>query len=455
MAANAGWLMGAKTIGMLMGLATLIITERALDNQVSFGIIIFLHAYMLFFAEVATFQTWQSIIRFGSVDQSEKNAEKLGGLIKFSAKIDVFSALFAYGSAVLLFGAYVALVKAFPGLAPKADGFNIEELKPLVFMYSTVVLFQLTGTPIGVLRLFDKFQWLAFAALVMPFLRLGGAILAMTMGWGVIGFLCVWWFASVFAYLFKIGLGLYEVCWRNLFKLIWHSDEKFLSPRKGLWSFVWKSNVDSTLAAGVSHLPALLVMAVFGPAFVAIYRIAEEIAKLLSEGVKLIDQAIYPELARIISNKRGGQILKLVTKASVISLSVGLLLSFVIFITGPFIMASTLGEEYKASVLLAVILVFGAALYAAVAPLFPVFYAANKPERAIYARLAGLVAYIAGFFFLTRLVGEYGAAIAVVVGYFVSMMVVGILIKHTINGLNKEARLAIVNDTKSKGACGD
>lgn len=447
-AENAGLLVGAKAIGVVMGIATLIITERALDNQIAFGTIIFLHAYMLFFAEVATFQSWQSVIRFGSDDLAAKNPNGLGGLIKFCAKIDILSALFAYGSAVLLFGLYVALVKAYPALAPNSDGFNIETLEPLVIAYSTVVLFQVTGTPIGVLRLFDKFRGLAFAALIMPLLRLSGAIFASLMGWGMIGFLCVWWFASVAGYLFKIALSLYEIYWRNLLSYIWKSKEKFTHPRAGLWGFVWKSNIDSTLAAGVSHLPALLVMAVFGPAFVAIYRIAEELAKLLSEGVKLIDQAIYPELARIISDGRGNQILKLVTKASLFSLLIGLALSLLTYLVGPFIMDSALGEEYRASVPLAVILVFGAALYAAVAPLFPVFYAANKPERAIYARLAGLLVYIIAFFFLTRWIGEYGAAFAVVVGYFVGMLVVGCLIKHTIDGLNEEARLAFVRKTQ-------
>lgn len=453
-AANTGLLVGAKALGVLMGITTLIITERALDDQVSFGTIIFLHAYMLFFAEVATFQSWQSIIRFGTEDLQKKDAKHLGGLINFSVKIDVLSALFAYGGAVFLFGLYVVMIRAYPDLAPQTDGFNVEALKPLVIAYSTVVLFQVTGTPIGVLRLFDKFRGLALAALVMPILRLAGAIFAAVMGYGMIGFLCVWWFASVAGYLFKVILGIYELYWRHLLRLTVSAKEKFTAPREGLWPFVWKSNIDSTLAAGVSHLPALLVMAVFGPAFVAVYRIAEELAKLLSEGVKLLDQVIYPELARIISEGRGNQILKLVTRASLLSLAVGLVLSLATFMVGPFIMTSTLGAEYKASVPLAVILVFGAALYAAVAPLFPVFYATNKPERAIYARLAGLIVYILAFFVLTKLIGEFGAAFAVVVGYFIGMIIAGIMVKRTLDGLNDATRKAIAEQSK-KPDCQD
>lgn len=452
-AANTGLLVGAKAFAALMGLTTLIVTERALDNQINFGVIIFLHAYMLFFAEVATFQTWQSIIRFGTDDLHKKDVGRLGGLIKFSIRIDVCSAIFAYVGAVLLFGLYVSLVSIYPGINPNVEGFNIEDLKPLVIAYSTVVLFQVTGSPIGVLRLFNKFQGLAVAALVMPAFRLGGAIFAAAMGWGIIGFLCVWWFASVVGYLFKICLGLYELYWRNLLPHIISSKMTFMKPRPHLWNFIWKSNVDSTLAAGISHLPALLVMAVFGPIFVAIYRIAEELAKILSAGVKLLDQVIYPELARIISEGRGAQILKLVTRASLISLGVGLIFSVATFVTGPFILLSTFGEEYRAVVPIAICLVFGAALYAAVAPLYPVFYAANMPERAIYARLAGLIVYIIAFFTFTNIFGEIGSAIAVIVGYFIGMIVAACMVKKTLNDVNESSRETLIKDHNRVSDC--
>jgi len=430
---NTGLMVGSKFLGVLMGAATLFITEWALDDQISFGSILFLHAYMLFFAEVATFHSWQSIIRFGSEDIEQKNATRLSKLINFSLKIDGLSAILAYLGAVLLFTAYVGVVKAFPALGPSGDNFNIVELQPYIAAYCTVVLFQVTGFATGVLRLFNKFDGLAIAVLVMPALRLIGAIFAAIQGWGIIGFLCVWWFASVAAYLFRIGLGFWELQKRNLLGRVFRAKQKFISPREGLWAFVWKSNIDSTLAAGVSQLPLILVMAVFGPAFVAIYRIAEEFAKLLSEGVKLIEQVIYPELARIMSMGKGQEIWRLVIRASLAALLIGLVSAVILYLVGPFIMASSLGEEYKASIPIAILLVFGAALFAASAPLFPVFYAADKPERAIYVRVFSLISYIIAFFSLTKMFGELGAPIAVIFGSFIGIVIVGILSVRTLN----------------------
>ena len=435
-AANTGLLVGSRGFGVVLGLATLLITANALDNQISFGTIIFLHGYMLFFAEVATFQSWQSVIRFGSDDVHNEDPVRLAGLIKFGIKIDVLSAVLAYAGAILLFELYAVLVAAYPHFAPQGGGFDVESLKPLVMAYSTVVLFQITGTPIGILRLFDKFNGLAFAGIVMPGVRLLGAVFAYFMGWGMIGFLCVWYVASVSGYVFKVLLGLSELFKRRLAKPVLKAKEGFFKPREGLWAFVWKSNVDSTLAAGVNQLPILLVGGAFGPAFVAIYKWAEEIAKLLSEGVKLLDQVIYPELARIVSGGEGQRILRLVTRASLVSLGVGLFLAGVVAVIGPFIIETTLGAEYAGVIPLAIILVLGAALFAAVAPLFPVFYAANRPEKAIYARAAGLIVYVISFFVLIQYFGQIGSALAVVAGYFVGMVLVVILTRQVLRGLH-------------------
>ncbi len=437
-AANTGLLVGSRGFGVVLGLATLLITANALDDQVSFGTIIFLHGYMLFFAEVATFQSWQSIIRFGSDDVHNEDPSRLAGLIKFGIKIDVLSAALAYAGAILLFELYAFIVAAYPQFAPQGAGFDVENLKPLVIAYSTVVLFQITGTPIGVLRLFDKFNGLAFAGIVMPGVRLLGAIFAYFMGWGMIGFLCVWYVASVAGYVFKVLLGLSELLKRHLAKPVLKAKECFFKPREGLWAFVWKSNIDSTLAAGVNQLPILIVGGAFGPAFVAIYKWAEEIAKLLSEGVKLLDQVIYPELARIVSGGEGQRILRLVTRASLVSLGVGLFLAGVVAVIGPFIIETTLGAEYAGVIPLAIVLVLGAALFAAVAPLFPVFYAANRPEKAIYARAAGLIVYVISFFILIKYFGEIGSALAVVAGYFVGMVLVVILTRQVLRGLHQD-----------------
>ena len=445
-AANTGLLIGANALSALLGLFTLIITERALDNQVAFGTIIFLHAYMLFFAEVATFQSWQSLIRFGTDDVKNKDVTGFSKLVRFMISLDFLSAVAAFLAAIGLFGLVVFLVGRFPHIFPPSETLDLAQLRNLVFAYCTVVLIRQTGAATGVLRLFDKFKGLALCALAMPVTRLIGAVIAYKSGWGLIGFAAVWYMGSVAGYMAVILLGLAELAKRKFIAPILAAKPDFTHPRKGLWPFVWKSNVDSTLAAGTSHLPVLLVMSVFGPAFVAVYRIAEEVAKLLSEGVKLLDQVIYPELARIMSDGGADKIWRLVTRAGAMSLGVGLILSILMSLAGPYVIANTFGPEYAETVILAILLVFGAALFAAVAPLYPVFYAADKPERAIYARVAGLLVYIAGFFILTKVFGGVGAAWAVIAGHLVGLIIVTLLVKTTLKQAIRKADLKPVDE---------
>lgn len=439
-ASNAVLLFGAKAFGAVMGLIALIVTARALDSQAEFGIVIFLHAYMLFFAEMMTFQPWQAIIRYGSDDIEANDGPAFARLIKFGVRLDAISVVLAYIGSVALFGVFVLIVEAFPDFWPGYNQIDPSRLFWLVVAYCSVVLFQQIGTSTGVLRLFDRFNGLAVAWMVMPAVRLIGALIAAQQGWGMIGFIAVWYTGALSRYLVVLGLGLSELSKRGILKPALRQKVNFFRPREGLWAFASKAYVDSSLAAGFSHLPVLLVMIVFGPVFVAVYKIAEEIARLLSEGVKLLDQVIYPELARIVAGGKGRQILKLVSKASAAALAVGVVLSAIVYFFGPVLIEGALGPDYHGAVNLAVLLVLGAAIFAAVAPLYPVFYAVGRPERAIYARATGITAYVATFIVLTRLMGEIGTGWAWIVGYGVALVAVVVLILRTLSHIDQPAR---------------
>lgn len=435
---NAGLLFGAKALGALLGVITLIVTAQALDSQAEFGIIIFLHAYMIFFAEMMTFQPWQSIIRFGSDDAQVNDGDSFARLVKFGAILDFLAVCLSYIAAVALFGVFVALIKAYPNLWVGDEQVDPSKLFGLVIAYCSVVLFQQTGMSTGVLRLFDKFNGLAAAWLVMPTVRLIGVLIAAQQGWGMIGFIAVWYVGALVRNFVVIGLGLMELAKRGVLMPAIKTQVNFLRPREGLWAFATKAYLDSSLAAGFSHLPMLLVMGVFGPVFVPVYKIAEEIAKLLSEGVKLLDQVIYPELARIVSAGKGGQILRLVTRASAVSLAAGVVLSCLAYFLAPPLVDRFLGAGYDMVPTLAVLLVFGAAIFAAVAPLYPVFYAVGKPERAIYARASGITAYIISFIVLTNWLGEIGTGWSWIAGYSVALIAVIILIWKTLSKFKGE-----------------
>jgi len=84
-----------------------VITAKALSDNVAFGTILFIHAYMLFFSAVASLKTWQAIIRFGSDEVKAKNSERFSQLIKTGILIDAIVAVIAFLAATTCFSLFL------------------------------------------------------------------------------------------------------------------------------------------------------------------------------------------------------------------------------------------------------------------------------------------------------------------------------------------------------------
>ncbi len=430
-AANTGLMMGSKILSVILGLGSILLAARSL-SQGELGDIIFLHAYMLFFSEVTAFQSWQSLIRFGTDDVKNNNAPALARLMQFGVKIDAISAVFGFLISVLVFSAIVGIAQSFPAIFPSAEGSNMYDLRQLAILYCILILFRQRGVGIGVFRLFDKFHILAIHGLVMPVTRFTGVLIAALNGAGFTGFLIAWFMGSLAAYFFLPLMAMIELKKRNLLSLVFRAKSSLRHPRQGLWPFMIKSNIDSTLAASTHHLPALLVKGVFGSAWLAVYKIAEEAAKLLSEGFKLLDQVIYPELARMISLGEAAKIWRLVIRTALLLLGFGLIMALLVQLGGPSLLSRVFSADYAQAAPLTSLLVLAAAITGIAAPLYPVLYAADHPEKAIYARGTGVLVYIAAFIILSMTIGNMAPGWAAISGNLAAVVFLVILAKRTL-----------------------
>ena len=441
-AANTGLMVGSKALAAVFGLLGLLIATKSI-SATALGIILFLHAYHLLFAQLATFQAWQTMIRFGMDDIQRNDATSLAKLMKFCFKVDVISAVVAFLGAVAFFPVFILLQDVFPAAFDTlGDDFNVRELYVPLILYCSLLLVRHRGASIGVFRLFDRFDVLAYNGVIMTGVRLLGVIIATILDAGMTGFLIAWFVGSLVDYLSLPILAARELFKRGLLGLVWKTKSSLIKTRKGLWAFVWKANIDSSLDALNVHLPVLLVMAVFGPIWVSVYRWADEVAKLLSEGFKLLDQVIYPELAKMVSSGEAAKIWRLVMRAAFILLVVGLFASLFIWMTLGTAVGYWLSEEYREVTPLASLLVPAAVLLGMAAPLYPVLYATNQPERAIYARGAGVVVYIISFFVLSALIGHMAPGWAAIAGNLVAVSLVMWLAKQALGKIVEQQEAA-------------
>jgi len=438
-AANTGLMVAAKILAVILGLGSYSLASKVLSVP-ELGIVLFLHAYMLFFSEVTAFQSWQSIIRFGTDDVQDNDVPALSRIIQFGLKIDFISAVFGFLISIAVFSVIVWfmrmppdwLLSVFPDVLSREKIMDISDLRDIGILYCSLILLRQRGVSIGVFRLFDKFHVLAFHALIMPAVRFAGVLIVIFNDGGLYEFLLAWFCGSLAAYIFLPIMAAFELKKRALVKPVLTAKSSLRRPRKGLWPFMVKSNIDSTLAAITHHLPALLVMGVFGSAWVAIYTIAKETAKLLSEGFKLLDQVIYPELAKMVSVGNIERVWKLVIRTGLMLLGFGLFMALLVYLAGPDLLGLIFKVDYSEAAPLASLLVLAAALLGVAAPLYPVLYAADKPERAIYARGTGVLIYIIAFFGFSFTIGKMAPGWAAILGNASAVIFVVILAKRTL-----------------------
>src|SRR4029079_13927975 len=81
---NTGWLMGARGINALLSLGYLALAARALGLE-GFGNFILVTAFAQAVSGVVSFQTWQSVVRWGQRRQTVADA------IGFSIALDLLS----------------------------------------------------------------------------------------------------------------------------------------------------------------------------------------------------------------------------------------------------------------------------------------------------------------------------------------------------------------------------
>lgn len=298
---NAGALLSGKALGGVLSLAYLAIAARSLGPS-EMGFLVLAHAYAMVVAGVARFQSWQAVIRFGGpmIERGDANAFK--GLIRYTVRLDIFSALFSLGAALLFVGP-VARELDWPA-----------EAMPWVYAYCATVPFLVAATPTGVLRLFDRFKMLGWQLSIMPVTRFVGALILWAMGAGLSGFLLVWILSAVLD-----GGSLWALAWRELKKRSLlpslRRDPATKADREWL-PFMIKTNLSSTVDLARVNLPVLIVGAVLGSAASGFLQLAVNASNLIAHPATMLYQATFPELSRIAASGRDKRMRKVALRST-------------------------------------------------------------------------------------------------------------------------------------------
>jgi len=392
---NAGMLLGGRTVNAVLGLAFMAIAGRTLGAP-ALGVLVLIQAFAQFLGDVVEFQSWQTVLHYGARPLAEGRRADFQRVLRLSLLLDLASAVLA-----------VALGVAGAFLFAGRLGWTAAEA-PTAALYMLSIVFMVSATPLGLLRLFDRFDVLARQAALIAFIRVVGAVVAMILHASMQGFLLAWAVGTVGSWLFLAGSAYVELRRRDLAKdFAWRGPLAQGMP--GVWRFAWNTNLAATLDVAFTHVATLIVGALVGPAYAAFWRVGRQVADAIAKPAKLLTPALYPELARLRAEGRGHAMWRLARNVGLLAGGVGLVLLGLSAFAGPALLTLVMGQAFAPAAQVMTWQVGAAVIGVFALPLEPMLISLGKPGRAVWVRLAVSAAFLAVLPFLVTQFGLIGA----------------------------------------------
>jgi O-antigen/teichoic acid export membrane protein len=397
---NAGLLLTGRATNGILGLATLSLSARGLGLE-QFGVFVLLQTYVNVIMALATFQSWQAVIRYGAICIENKNTAAFQALLKFTTLLDIAGVI--VGAAVGYFGA--PLIGPYLGW----DAQTIAYAQP----FSLLILFTLLATPTGLLRLYDRFDILAWQAVVTPLFRLIGVGLAVLFAAPFWVYLAAWFIASVIGGAVLVYTGWREAARHSVLVGMTASLQGITAPHGGIWRFSIFSNLHASLQIVTGQMSTLLVGMIGGPAAAGLFKIGRDVATAISKPAELLNQSIYPEFARLGSRDAWHDFKGLILRGVAVAGTGGLVVLAAAIFGGHYFIAVFFGPDFVDAYTPLILLVATAGLTLCAFPMDPALYAMGRPSIPLRIDTVVILAlYLPTLVLLTRHFGPTGAAIA-------------------------------------------
>jgi len=424
-ARNLGWLMATRGVVAVLSLVYLGIATRAL-GVTNFGRFALITGAAQAISTIAGFQTWQIVVRYGVDHVNSSDEAALGRLLRLCVLLDA-------GSAVVgaILSAAILLIWG--------DDFGITpNLMMATIGFVFVELVTIRSSPIGMLRLRDKFSLAALADSTTPTMRFIGAVAAAFLMPTVTGFLIAWAIAE----LATSGAYWLTVLRTGDLKLIWRSPmpgRKVFHENPGLLRFMLSTNATSTLGLSTKQAPLLMVGGYVGPAAAGAFRLAFQIAQALAKLSQMLSRAAFPEIVRAIRTPGERNVGRMMRRVFFASAAAALIILALVAALGHPLLLLIGGKDFRFGRTVMLWLAGAGCIDLATVSFEPVLMAAHRAGTALAARVAAAVALIATSLYLLPRLGTPGAGMGVMAGSVTAAALLGWAVIHYVRGNGQQA----------------
>lgn len=396
---NLGWMVASRGLAAVFSLVYLAIITRSLGVS-GFGAFALITGAAQLLTNLLALQTWQIIVQYGVNHIENGDRTKLARLYRSAILLDFVSAVTGIIAAAIILHYFAGALGLKPTLARATLIFNI------------IMLISLTSTPVGILRLRDRFDFAAAADSAKPILRLIGAVTVWLFHPTLQAFLIAWAVAELLTAaahwyaVYKVGdVGVILNDGQNVAEVF--------QDNPGLVRFSLTSSFSQSLFIAAKQIPLFIVGGLTGMAAAGAFRLAAQLSRSLTTASQLVAKAAFPEIVRAVRNQGVGSLASAIMGSVRIAFIVSVVVFFLVVVFGQVILETVGGVEFGQAYHSLLWLAAAACTDLVIVSFEPSIMAANRAHFAFLIRLVATAVMIAGAFLLEPLMGANGVAAAV------------------------------------------
>ncbi len=421
---NFGWMLASRGLAAVFSLIYLAIITRSLGVS-GFGVFALITGAAQLLANLLAFQTWQIIVQYGVNHIENGDRTRLARLFRSAIFLDVVSAVTGIAAAAIILHFFADSLGLKPTLARATLIFNI------------IMLVSLRSTPLGILRLRDRFSLAAAADSTTPTLRLIGAIAVGIVHPTLQAFLIAWAIAELLtaaAHWYAVHkIGDIQTIIKD-----GHNLREVFDDNPGIVRYSLTSNFSQTLFMSAKQLPLFLVGGLTGTAAAGAFRLAAQLSRALTSVSQMIAKAAFPEIVRAVRNQGVGSLGGMVMRTIRVAIVVSVVVFALIVLFGQLILETVGGEEFGFAYHSLLWLSAAACTDLAIVAFEPSIMAAHRAHWAFLARLVATGIMVGGAFMLEPHMGADGVAAAVFANAVSQAIFLGLILMRLIQRGNRE-----------------
>lgn len=414
---NTGFLLSGQAVSGLLGLANLAIAARML-GPTDFGVLVLIHTYMMVVNAVARFQSWQALIRYASQALENNRNQEFQKLVVFTTTLDAGSGVLA----IVLACVTAPWVGGWLGWSP--------DVVPYAMVYAFAAPFLMQATPSGVLWLFDRFRLQAVLANVAPGIRLIGSLFLLVAGGELKSFIVVWLVAGVCHGMVLWLAGAGTLMGRDLLPERPFTLRGIQAAYPGIWPYMISTNISSSVKASRDRVAALLVAALLGPAAGGFYRLAQDIAGVLSRAGLMIGQSVFPELSKLHATGSHHVLKRTVAWSGLVGSLASLPFVVLVWSEGEEILHVVGGAEFREAAELLLLLTVGGVVMLLGTSLPSALLAMGAAHRTLAAQAAITALQFAVLWWLVPVLGLSAAGYALLLSNLAYLLILLVMFLH-------------------------